>query len=67
MSLPKLLLEKGLLAETQLAEAVMLQQAEGLRLDRAIVQLGFVTERQVLEIMAKELHVPLGRLGRCGD
>lgn len=59
MILPKLLLEKGLLAENQLAEAVTLQHAEGLRLDRAVVQLGFVTERQLLEIMAKELQVPL--------
>jgi general secretion pathway protein E/type IV pilus assembly protein PilB len=59
MILPKLLLERGLLAESQLAEALTLQQAEGLRLDRALVQMGFVTEKQLLELMANELRVPL--------
>lgn len=59
MILTKLLLENGLLTKTQLEEASALQQAEGLRLDRAIVQLGFLSERQLLEVMAKELHLPL--------
>lgn len=59
MFITKLLLERGLLVPAQLEEALALQQAEGLRLDRAIVQLGFLTERQLLEIMAKELHLPL--------
>ena len=44
---------------SQLNEALALQQAEGLRLDRAIIQLGFLSERQLLELMAKELHLPL--------
>src|SRR3954447_26618645 len=59
MILTKLLLEKGLLTQGQLAEALALQQAEGLRLDRGLVQLGFLSERQLLETMAKELHLPL--------
>ncbi len=48
MTLTKLLLEKGLLTLGQLKEAAALQQAEELRLDRAIVQLGFLSERQSL-------------------
>lgn len=59
MILTKILLEKGLLTPTQLDEANALHQAEGLRLDRAIVQLGFLSERQLLELMAEELHLPL--------
>lgn len=59
MTLTKLLLEKELLTQRQLDEALALQHAEGLRLDRAVVQLGFLTERQLLETMAKELHLPL--------
>lgn len=59
MTLTKLLLQKGLLTQPQLNEALALQQSEGLRLDRAVVQLGFLTERQVLELMANELHLPL--------
>src|ERR1019366_6711481 len=58
MILTKLLLEKGLLTQGQLDEALAVQQAEVLRLDRAIVQLGFLTERQLLEMMAEELHLP---------
>ena len=58
MILTKLLLEKGLLTQGQLDEALAVQQAEVLRLDRAIVQLGFLTERQLLEVMAEELHLP---------
>ena len=59
MTLTKLLLEKGLLTLGQLKEAAALQQAEELRLDRAIVQLGFLSERQMLELMAKELDIPM--------
>lgn len=59
MTLTKLLLEKRLLTQSQLDEAAALQRAEGLRFDRAVVQLGFLTERQLLELMAAELHLPL--------
>ncbi len=59
MILNRILLEKGLLSRSQLDEATALHKAEGLRLDAAIVQLGLLTERQLLEIMAEELHLPL--------
>jgi type II secretion system protein E len=65
MILPKLLLGKGLVTQGQLDEAAALQQKEGLRLDRAIVQLGILTERQLLEVMAEELHLPLMSLGEA--
>ena len=59
MSITQILMDKGLLAPEQLDEAIALQKAEGLRLDRAIVQLGFLTEQQLLEVMAEQLHLPL--------
>jgi general secretion pathway protein E len=59
MSITDVLLDKGLLTPEQMAEAVAMHEAEGLRLDRAVVQLGFMTERQLLELMAKQLHLPL--------
>jgi type II secretion system protein E len=59
MSITDVLLDKGLLTAEQMAEAVALHEAEGLRLDRAVVQLGFLTEKQLLELMAKQLHLPL--------
>ena len=52
------LIEKGLLAPEQLREALALQRAEGLRLDRAIVQKGFLTERQILGVISEQLHLP---------
>ena len=36
-----------------------MQNSEGLRVDRAIIQLGHLTERQLLEVMAEQLHLPL--------
>jgi general secretion pathway protein E/type IV pilus assembly protein PilB len=62
MSISQILLDKGLLRPEQVDEAAALQRAEGLRLDRAIVQLGFLTERQLLEVMAEQLHLPLVNL-----
>ena len=62
MSITQILVEKGLLTPAQLDEAVALQQAQGLRVDRAIIQLGFLTELQLLEVMAGLLHLPLVNL-----
>src|SRR5262245_50049592 len=59
MSITQILLDKGLLTASQLDEALALQTAEGLRVDRAIIQLGHLTERQLLEVMAEQLHLPL--------
>jgi len=62
MVISDILVEKGLLGREQLGEALALQKSEGLRLDRAIVQMGFMSERKLLEVMAEELHLPLADL-----
>ncbi|MBI1841035.1 MAG: Flp pilus assembly complex ATPase component TadA [Verrucomicrobia bacterium] len=62
MSISEILLEKGLLSQSQIEEAIALQRAEGLRLDHALVQLGLVSERQLLEVMSEQLHLPLVNL-----
>ena len=62
MSITQILLDKGLLTMEQLAEAMSLQKAEDLRLDRALVQLGHLTERQLLEVMSEHLHIPMANL-----
>ncbi len=59
MSITQILLHQGRLTAAQLDEAVALQNSEGLRVDRAIIKLGFLTERQLLEVMAEQLHLPL--------
>ena len=62
MVITDILVEKGLLAPQQLNEALALQRAEGLRLDRAIVQMGFMSERKLLEVMSEQLRLPLADL-----
>ncbi len=62
MNISHLVLSKGLLTPAQVADAADLHRTEGLRLDRAIVQLGFLTELQVLEMMAEHLQLPLVKL-----
>src|SRR6185503_594924 len=62
MVISDILVEKGLLGREQLGEALALQKSEGLRLDRAIVQMGFMTERKLLEVMSQQLHLPLADL-----
>lgn len=57
-----MLLKRGLLTKEQLSEALEMQQAEGLRLDRAVVQKGWVSEAQVLEALAEQLHLEFVRL-----
>lgn len=59
MSIADILLKRRLLTEAQLAEAQALHQTEGLRLDRAVEQKGWLTERQLLEVFSEQLHLPL--------
>ncbi|MEQ2005795.1 MAG: ATPase, T2SS/T4P/T4SS family [Limisphaerales bacterium] len=59
MTIAEILSRKGLLTPEQLADAQVLQQAEGLRLDRAVVQKGWLTELQLLEVFAEQFHLPL--------
>ena len=59
MTFEHLLRKNALLPEDKIAEAKHLEAAEGLRLDRAVVQLGLMTEREVLKLMAELLMLPL--------
>jgi len=59
MGIVETLLEQGLIQPEQLAEAVDLRKKEGVRLDRALVRLGYVTEESFLQIMSEELSIPL--------
>lgn len=57
MTIAQTLLEKGLISSEQLQKAAELQQRDGMRLDRALIQLGFLPEKQMLEILAEQLHL----------
>jgi general secretion pathway protein E/type IV pilus assembly protein PilB len=62
MNIADLLLSKELLTEEQLREAAALLEGQGLRLDQAILKLGLLTERQLLEVMSEGLKIPLANL-----
>ncbi len=64
MSIVEVLLEQGLIQPDQLAEAMDLRKKEGVRLDRALVRLGYVTEESFLRIMSEELSIPLMDLSK---
>lgn len=59
MILSDVLIEKGLLALSNWRKPWPCTGPKGFALDRAIVQLGLLTERQVLEVMSEQLHIPL--------
>ncbi len=58
MGITEVLLEKGLITPEQLAEATDLRQRDGLRLDRALVRLGHVSEDDLLNVMSEQLAMP---------
>ena len=59
MSIVEVLLEKGLIQPEHLTDAMKLRRKEGIRLDRALVRLGYVTEETVLRITGEQLSIPL--------
>jgi type II secretion system protein E len=59
MSIVEVLLEKGLIEPDHLSEAMRLRKKEGVRLDRALVRLGYISEESLLKIMSEELAIPL--------
>jgi len=59
MSIVEVLLDKGLIAPEHLARAVDLRKNEGLRLDRALVKLGCVSEDDLLKVMSEQLSIPM--------
>jgi general secretion pathway protein E/type IV pilus assembly protein PilB len=59
MSIVELLLEKGVITSDNLSEAVELRKKEGVRLDRALVQLGHLSEDQLLQALSDQLGIPM--------
>jgi len=59
MSIVETLLEKGLIRPEDLAEAMELRKKDGTRLDRALVQLGRLSEDNLLKILSEQLAIPL--------
>ncbi len=57
MSIADELLTRGLITADQLAEALDFGTNQGVRVDRALVQLGHVSELRLLEVLAEELSL----------
>ena len=58
MSIAEVLLEKGLVSPKHLAQAKDLRKTEGLRLDRALLRMGCVSEEKLLEVIGEQLAIP---------
>ena len=52
-------MEKGLITADHLAEALALKKSEGIRMDRALVRLGCVSEEAVLRIIGEQMGMPM--------
>jgi general secretion pathway protein E/type IV pilus assembly protein PilB len=59
MSIVEVLLEKRLITAEQLREAMDLRKTEGLRLDRALVKLGYIPEETLLKVTSEQLSMPM--------
>ena len=59
MSVGEILLEKGKITPEHLQTALAARKGSGERLDRILVRLGYVDERDVLEILGKQLSMPV--------
>ena len=62
MQIAEILIQKGLLTRAQADEAARMQQAKRLRFDRAVVEFGYLTERQVLEVWGEQFNLPVADL-----
>nr|NIM47818.1 type II/IV secretion system protein [Gemmatimonadales bacterium] len=58
MSLGELLLEKGMITAEHLQAALAARKSPGDRIDRILVQMGFVDERDMLRVLGEQLSIP---------
>lgn len=63
-ALTKALIEKGLLTEAKLKEALKVQEQKGGDLKDILVELGFVSKEDILSILSQELGIPPINLSR---
>ncbi len=58
MRLGDILLEQGIIAQEALTSALALQRERGIRLGQALVEIGAVNERTLMQNLAHQLNVP---------
>ncbi len=62
MPIGEALVARGLLSTEQLKEAAELRSGPGERIDQILIRQGWVTERDVLEVLSEQLTLPLVEL-----
>ncbi len=59
LRLGDLLLQNGVISESQLAEALADQKRSGQKLGKTLVQKGYISEDGLLEFLARQLHIAI--------
>jgi len=59
MGIVEVLLDRGLITPDHLTEAMDLRKKEGLRLDRAMVELGCLSEETLLGVLSEQVAMPV--------
>ncbi|PFG55199.1 MSHA biogenesis protein MshE [Vibrio sp. ES.051] len=60
-----LLVEEGIVSEQQIQQALVAQRNTGQKLGAALIDLGFITEKQMLDFLSQQLALPLIDLDRA--
>lgn len=60
-----LLVEEGIINDTQLNQALSVQGSSGRKLGDTLIDLGFLTEQQMLAFLSQQLNLPLIDLSRA--
>ena len=56
------LLESGTITHAQLEEALSSQKASGMKLGELLVAKGYVTKRKIIQVLEKQLNIPVHAL-----
>lgn len=62
MRLAKILIDKGLVNQEQMSRALEYKNSKRIRLDRALIQIGAVSEKDLLTALGEHLNMPLVNL-----
>lgn len=63
MRLGDLLVQEDIISESQLQKALDDQRVNGRKLGVTLVDLGFISEQDLLEFLARQLNIPFVELG----
>ena len=58
MSLKALLIERGMVTEEQVAKALESRKSPADSLEKTLMELGFVSERELIELRGEQLSIP---------